>query len=479
MTRRALAGAIGWAITAAFGTAAPATAAPDHLIAARSVIVQAGGTVKFVARGPLAVPSGADDPTVAGAALRVFDTESDGGFNVYALPASGWRGLGDPAGSRGYLYRGSGTAGDPCRTVRISPTLIKAKCTGPDVTLTPPFAGQVGVQLLFGDGGLRYCASFGGRTRANDATRTRRSDAAAPATCPDASPQGTRTCSLAAVTTGIDHAFGTNSMPHLRFNGGALEISCGAADGNREADCDCRLTGAALLAHIPQITDVCLEGVPGCSGGRIDCDGGAALDTATRARHDIGACSDHAGCDAACDASCAGLGSGFTRRDAACEGVCAGGANDGLACATPTDCPGGRCPGATAAGHSGRCNCLCAGRAADPASPAGTLSCEVGLRLTWEFPPNGVCGDATTSIPVSIGPLCVPLTSSTATGLVSCVNGSGMTLPAGGPAVRSGAGLLCSDFAGGQLSGLRLAGYVAGFDTNLGDLLAGIDLGCQ
>ena len=83
-------------------------------------IVVPGKLAKLVAK-PLAgstfvLPDAGSDPTLNGGSLAVFDTagpESD----VYALPTSGWKGLGNPAGTAGYKYKGAGSMSDPCRVV--------------------------------------------------------------------------------------------------------------------------------------------------------------------------------------------------------------------------------------------------------------------------------------------------------------------------------------------------------------------------
>jgi hypothetical protein len=61
--------------------------------------------------------------------------------------------------------------------------VIKAVCAGSDMTLTPPFVGDVGVILSLGTADL-YCARFGGEEGANDATVTKRKNAPAPGACP-------------------------------------------------------------------------------------------------------------------------------------------------------------------------------------------------------------------------------------------------------------------------------------------------------
>jgi hypothetical protein len=120
-----------------------------------------------------------------GATLRIFDTGGAAGDVTHALPAGAtqWRGLGNPAGSRGFLYRGAGTPADPCRIVLVKKGIVRAVCTGSGVTLAPPFAGEVRVVLRIGTTD-RYCASFGGDETRNDETVTRRLRAGPPVACP-------------------------------------------------------------------------------------------------------------------------------------------------------------------------------------------------------------------------------------------------------------------------------------------------------
>jgi len=145
--------------------------------------------VKFIGK-PVAgdmftLPSA--NPALTGGSLRVFDTAALAGDNTYDLPPGGtpmlgWRGLGTPAGSNGYKYKGAGTPSDPCKVVLVKKTAIRGVCKGSDVTLVPPFAGDVGIVLDLGTD--RYCGRFGGEEARNDAVMTKRKNAVAPGACP-------------------------------------------------------------------------------------------------------------------------------------------------------------------------------------------------------------------------------------------------------------------------------------------------------
>ena len=129
-----------------------------------------------------------DPPAVeglaAGGSLRLFDVAATAGDDTYPLPAgAGWKGLGKPAGSKGFKYTGAGTSGDPCVVVLIKASVIKGVCRGAGITLTPPFAGDVGVALSVGTTD-RYCAQFGGKSVKNVTAFTKRKKAPAPGACP-------------------------------------------------------------------------------------------------------------------------------------------------------------------------------------------------------------------------------------------------------------------------------------------------------
>jgi hypothetical protein len=156
------------------------------LLPGRTALVRDQALAQFVARadGSFTMPS--VDVVAQGGSIRFFDTATTAGDDTYQLPAgSRWRGLGNPAGSKGYRYRGAGDAADPCKIVLIKERIIKATCKGDGVTLRPPFAGNVGIVLSLGVGITdRYCAQFGGDEVRNDATLTKRRNAPAPGSCP-------------------------------------------------------------------------------------------------------------------------------------------------------------------------------------------------------------------------------------------------------------------------------------------------------
>jgi hypothetical protein len=140
-----------------------------------------GLRTKLLAKADLApfqLPSPPVAPTLEGATLAVVDAGAASVGQVFELPAAGWKGLGKPAGSKGYRYRGG--RNDDCRRAKLTPSRISATCTGDAVAL--PAAGSVDLELVSG-ATKRYCASFGGVEKRNDAEKLKRVKAP-PAPCP-------------------------------------------------------------------------------------------------------------------------------------------------------------------------------------------------------------------------------------------------------------------------------------------------------
>lgn len=167
-------------------TSTSTTLPTTDLLPGRVVSIRSGALAKFIAQPAagetFALPSA--DPFTTGGALRMFDMGLGAGDDSYALVlGAGWKGLGSPAGSKGYKYKGAGTPGDPCKVVLIKETVIKGVCTGSGINLTPPFDGDIGIVLSLGTTD-RYCAQFGGDDVKNDTTLTKRKNAPVPGACP-------------------------------------------------------------------------------------------------------------------------------------------------------------------------------------------------------------------------------------------------------------------------------------------------------
>ena len=197
---------------------ATATAgAVDRPIAGHVLKVRQGQEIRFVAKSsagfPLPAPGSSADPTLGGARLELLDTASGGaGALTRRLSASGWTGLGYPAGSRGYRYRGSRAvpADALCSAVVVTRHAIKLVCKGAGVILAPPFAGAAALALSTGDGADRYCTEFGGGVQRNDASGFRARDAPAPASCAPSRPN------ILLINLDDSRLDGTDRMPALQ-----------------------------------------------------------------------------------------------------------------------------------------------------------------------------------------------------------------------------------------------------------------------
>jgi hypothetical protein len=159
------------------------------LLPGRIALIKPSTLAKFVAKpvtgDTFALP--AANPVATGGSLRIFDLATTAGDDTYPLPVGtpplGWKGLGSPAGSKGFKYKGAGTLTDPCKVVLVKEKVIKGVCRGTGIMLQPPFTGDVGIVLSLGATD-RYCARFGGDESKNDATMTKRKNAPAPGACP-------------------------------------------------------------------------------------------------------------------------------------------------------------------------------------------------------------------------------------------------------------------------------------------------------
>jgi len=185
------------AVAAAFG-AGPAWANDEPIegMPGKILIIKAGKLAKFISK-PVSpavfdLPNVPDnDPTIEGATLSFQELGGDSAAISTDLPAAGWKGLGNPAGSKGFKYKGAGSGSDPCKVVLIKEKIVKAVCKGTGVTLTTPVTAQpaeVAVNLSVGTG-TSYCAEFGGTEIKNTSTILKRKDATAlPSAC--SSPSG-------------------------------------------------------------------------------------------------------------------------------------------------------------------------------------------------------------------------------------------------------------------------------------------------
>jgi len=246
---------------------------PDELLPGRVTIVKLGKLAKFVARPAsrdlsFDLPDPSNDPRAEGATLRIFDSGGMAGDVTFILPAGapgkfGWKRL--PANEdrplKGYRYRGTGKAADPCKVVLVREKVVKAVCRGAAVTLQPPFAGDVDIVLSIGTDTKRYCASFGGTTVKNNPNVTKRKLAPDPASCP---PSGAACSCGASVPQGLTFATGVGAG------------SCGAVTGGPGGDIVCGglyfgggLDSVPLPITIPDFAQPTRFRVDACNGNTL------------------------------------------------------------------------------------------------------------------------------------------------------------------------------------------------------------------
>jgi hypothetical protein len=127
-------------------------------------LIKPGRLYKIVSRGTFPLPAG--DLAVLGGSLTVTANSSSLMCTLAARPydgTEGWKGLGDPAGSKGWRYLNkmapAGGVAGACRYVLIKENVIKvlAKSSGGLVVNGPAANGDVAMQLIVG--GDSYCAA--------------------------------------------------------------------------------------------------------------------------------------------------------------------------------------------------------------------------------------------------------------------------------------------------------------------------------
>ena len=176
-------------LAAVVGEPAGATDEPDDFLSCSILVLKPGNLFKIVCPGSFDLPDQpANDPTLNGpSTLQVRDIggTATATYDLSIQPTPyGWKGLGNPPGSKGFKYKGSGSAGDPCVSVLVKASKVKAVCKGADVGVVSslPFAGAAAVTLTIGTSSKRYCALFGGQELQNDASQLKRKSAP-PAGC--------------------------------------------------------------------------------------------------------------------------------------------------------------------------------------------------------------------------------------------------------------------------------------------------------
>jgi hypothetical protein len=133
------------------------------------------------------------DPTISGAVLRLINSTT-GQEDSLALPASSWKALGNPLGSRGYSYNDRTLSNGPCKCVVVKAGRVpmwRAFCTGDQIgfSLTGQPQASITVALQMGNGSA-LCTTFGGTVLKDVAVESGRfgvfkaKNAPPPSSCP-------------------------------------------------------------------------------------------------------------------------------------------------------------------------------------------------------------------------------------------------------------------------------------------------------
>jgi cysteine-rich repeat protein len=166
---------------------AGAVRAADQPLPGKLLLVRDTKVAKVVAKStgtPFTVPTfgGPNDPTANPSSVVIDDLGSSGVLTETDLATGLWRALGNPPGSRGYVYSNPAAAAgtDPVRRAVVKSQVVKVVAKD-DGTLNGPAGGAVEMFLTLG--GDTYCARFGGTTIKNLPGIVKRKDASAPADC--------------------------------------------------------------------------------------------------------------------------------------------------------------------------------------------------------------------------------------------------------------------------------------------------------
>jgi hypothetical protein len=117
------------------------------------------------------------DPRTSGMMLQV-------GAETYNLPASGWTAIVSSSGPTQYVYRDRYLATGPIQSVKIILSSGKVDVEGRGIGLLQSLTPMpTSVDAVIFDGGVRFCAHFGGRIATSLGKRFAASKAPAPAAC--------------------------------------------------------------------------------------------------------------------------------------------------------------------------------------------------------------------------------------------------------------------------------------------------------
>jgi hypothetical protein len=430
--------------------AGPALAA-TNLIPGKIAIVKPTKLAKLVAKpiSPSLFPLPSANVTTA--TVQFFDTLTPGNEDTYAASAGTWTGLGNPAGSKGWKYKGTKTAGDPCVVILFKEKVIKAVCKGADVTVDGVIAGDLGIVIT--TNADTYCASFGGTTVKNQVGLVKRKSAPAPLSCPSPAVATTTSTSTSTTTTSsipaccgaeritLTSSVGTlqvDNLPPFVFPANVTTIMDTTAPVIGLPDCKHDVIIPAGGFVVPNFDITALNycssvTVNGCESGGADGKGALWDGGGTAGLAMTGVRKDGDTSDGICDAT-------FT------PGTCVGGSNNGNPCAVAGDCPGGTCTGSNCTVAGVGSNTLGRIQTTRSLSPGGGVRSAVDVpvhSLTWSdsaCSPQLTPGCCTASnynpadgdLPVTEFDFILSPTTGSATGAFTDLNADGCRLAGAG-----------------------------------------------
>lgn len=111
-------------------------------------------------------PGSPDDPTVAGATVRLENPLTSESVTFVLPGGASWKGIGNPPGAKGYAYTDKSAAFGPCKTLRvIAGKSLKLTCNAKlspiSYSLDEPSQGELILSVQLG-GAPAQCGVFGG-----------------------------------------------------------------------------------------------------------------------------------------------------------------------------------------------------------------------------------------------------------------------------------------------------------------------------
>ena len=257
---------------------------------------------------------------------------------------------------------------------------------------------------------------------------------------------------------------------------GSINVDCSVAENASTGECACAIGAIAPIA-LPGIGVACIapRSEP-CPNAVVECAGGDPLGIDLRSDGNIGSCAGNNACAALCASHCAASGSSASL--AGCTGYCS--LTDDVTCSKDADClpDKGACNGPDPVGAGfDICQCSCVDASAGAAGRNGEMQCNLGAVLTIER--AAPCGDG--DVTISLGAACIPLTTATASTLMTDANfTASTTVPKNGqPATSSGAPVECPALTTDDLTGLKARGAINFFGSALGDLAVVMAADCE